>query len=422
MNGIAPNTVLDKCRSCGGGPYTVVHDFGMTPIADRLIDPTKETDDLLAPLSLGLCPDCGLAQIRETVDPRYLFHKDYPYYSSVSKALTAHFHKSADVLIEKLGLGAQSLVLEAASNDGYMLRRFKASGIPVLGVDPSDGPVHTARKHGIETIHAFFGLNQARELTASGKRADLFLANNVLAHVADINDFVAGVAEILTEKGVAVIEFPYLLDLVDHCAFDTIYHQHLLYLSLSSVSPILERHGLHLNDVERLRVHGGSVRVTVGRQGSKTARLSAMLALEDERRVTSPEFFTPLLNRMHELKQAFGLMLEDYRARGAKLVGYGAAAKATTLLHHFGVSRSDLAFIADKSPWKQGLEMPGTRIPIVAPNALHSSNADALIILAWNFANEIMAENTEFSARGGKFIVPIPELIVTRGEYMRAAL
>jgi SAM-dependent methyltransferase len=422
MTGVAPHKVLENCRSCDGGPFHVVHDFGMVPIADRLIDPEKEVDDLHAPLSLGLCPECGLAQIRETVEPRYLFHEDYPYYSSISKALTAHFQKSADALIEKLGLGPKNLVVEAASNDGYLLRHFRDAGIPALGIDPADGPVRTALMHGIETIHGFFGLDQARSLAASGKRADLFLANNVLAHVADTNDFVAGIAEVLSEDGVAVIEFPYLLDLVNHCAFDTIYHQHLLYLSLTAVAPIFERHGLYLNDVERLTIHGGSVRITVGRQIARTARLSALLALEAELRVTELVFFAPLLERMQDLRREFGLLLEGYRARGIKLVGYGAAAKATTLLHHLGLSRSDLSFIADKSPWKQGLEMPGTRIPIVAPEALYSTNAGAIVILAWNFANEIMAENADFAARNGEFVVPIPDLVITRGEYIRAAL
>lgn len=422
MTGLAPHRVTDRCRSCDGGPLRMVYGFGPTPIADRLIDPAGETEDLRAPLTLALCPDCGLAQIRETVAPEYLFRDDYPYYSSVSRALTAHFHQSADALIAQLPLGASSLVVEAASNDGYMLRRFREAGIPVLGIDPSGGPVRAARGHGVETIHGFFDHALARALAASGKRADLFLANNVLAHVADVNDFVAGIAEILTDTGTAVIEFPYLPDLVDHCAFDTIYHQHLLYLSLTAAGPMFERHGLYLNDVERLAVHGGSVRIAVGREAGKSARLEALLALEARRRVTEPAFFAPLLDRMEALRQGMRELLSDYRARGMKLAGYGAAAKATTLLHHFGITRSDLAFIVDRSPWKQGLEMPGTRIPIVAPEALRAADPDAIIILAWNFANEIMAENSGYAAAGGEFVVPIPDLVVTRGEHMRAAL
>ena len=422
MTGIAPHKALGCCRGCDSEALHVLHEFGVAPIADRLLDPAGTTEDLSAPLTLVLCTDCGLTQIRETVEPRYLFHEDYPYYSSVSKALMAHFHASADTLVETLELGEDSLVVEAASNDGYMLRRFKDAGIPVLGIDPSDGPVKAAQRRGIDTIHGFFNLDRACARASEGKKADLFLANNVLAHVADTHDFVAGIAEILAEDGVAVIEFPYLTDLVDHCAFDTIYHQHLLYLSLTATAPLFERHGLFLNDAERLKVHGGSVRITVSRTARTTPRLEALLADEARRRVKEPVFYTPLLERMEELRHDFRVMLDAYRSRGQKIVGYGAAAKATTLLHHFGVTQDDLMFICDKSPWKQGLEMPGTRIPIVAPDALNGSEASAVVILAWNFANEIMAENADFASQGGEFVVPVPDFVITRGEYMRAAL
>jgi hypothetical protein len=244
----------------------------------------------------------------------------------------------------------------------------------------------------------------------------------VLAHVADTNDFVAGVDTVLSDKGVAVFEFPYLIDLVDHCAFDTIYHQHLLYLCLTTAQPIFERHGLFLNDVERIAVHGGSLRVTVGRSPNRSTAVDQLMALENRRNVRDPVFFTPLLERMMTLRTAFRALLDDYQSQGVMMAGYGAAAKAVTLLHHCGIGRSELSFIADKNEWKHGLEMPGSRIPIVHPDALDGSGVGALIILAWNFANEIMAENTNFAAGGGSFVVPVPDLTVTQGEQVRAAL
>ncbi|SFR38887.1 Methyltransferase domain-containing protein [Yoonia tamlensis] len=422
MTPIAPHVSLDCCRSCAAAPLHVLHRFGATPIADRLVDPNDAGKDMRAPLTFVLCPDCGLAQIQETVEPRILFHEEYPYYSSVSNALSQYFRQSAETLIAKLDLDGSSRVMEAASNDGYLLRCFKEAGIPVLGIDPSDGPVDVARSKGIETIHGFFTAARAREIAADGPPADLFLANNVLAHVADPNDFVAGIAEVLSEDGIAVLEFAYLLDLVDNCAFDTIYHQHLLYLSLTAVQPIFERNGLYLNDAERTAVHGGSMRITVGRTQSRTPELERLLAVEKARNVGDPAFFAPLLARMAELKSAFRAMLDDYRARGVQLAGFGAAAKATTLLHHFDVKRSDIVYIADKSTWKQGLAMPGTRIPIVAPDEIDETRIGALVIFAWNFANEIMTENASFADNERAFIVPIPDLIVTRGAHMRAAL
>ncbi len=406
----APLTIATACRSCGSADLSEILPFGDTPIADRLVAADDPAPEFVAPLTLLHCNGCGLCQIRETVAPRVLFGPDYPYYSSVSPALMKHFAESARDIIARRGLGAGDLVVEAASNDGYMLRLFHEAGVPVLGVDPADGPVRVARQKGIETVHDFFGADLARGLAAEGRRASVFLANNVLAHVADVNDFVEGIAALLAEDGLAVIEAPYLLDLVDTGAFDTIYHQHLLYLSLTALVPLFARHGLHLNDVERTWVHGGSLRLFVSRAPGQSERLVTCLAEEDARKVRTPAFYRPFVERIAAMRAETRAVLARLRGEGVRVAGYGAAAKATTLLHYFGLGRDDLDFIVDKSPWKQGLAMPVTRVPILPPAALAERRPGAVLLLAWNFAEEIISENGAYLEAGGRFITPVPRV------------
>ncbi len=380
------------------------------PIADRLVAPDDKAEEYVAPLTLIHCNGCALCQIRETVAPRVLFGPDYPYYSSVSQALLKHFGDSARAIIARRGLGPDDLVVEAASNDGYMLRVFHEAGIPVLGIDPADGPVGVARKHGIETVHDFFTAALAQRIAAEGRKASVFLANNVLAHVEDVNDFVSGVATLLADDGMAVIEAPYLIDLVDTGAFDTIYHQHLLYLSLTALVPLFARHGLHLNDVERTWVHGGSLRLFITREPGQSERLVSLLAAEEERKVRTAAFYRPFIERIARMRDETRAAISRLKQAGARVAGYGAAAKATTLLHYFGLDRDDLDFIVDKSPWKQGLAMPVTRIPILPPAALATERPEAVLLLAWNFADEIISENAAYLEAGGRFIVPVPRL------------
>ncbi len=406
-----PMTEVAACRSCGSSDLVELAAFGEAPIADRLVRPGATEAEYSAPLTLLHCNGCALCQIRETIAPRILFGPDYPYFSSVSPALMKHFQSSARAIIERLGLGPGDLVMEAASNDGYALETFHLAGIPVLGVDPADGPVAVARKRGIETVHDFFTADLARSLAArDSRRARVFLANNVLAHVADVNDFVAGIEALLAPDGLVVIEFPYLLDLVDSGAFDTIYHQHLLYLSLTAVLPLFERHGLHVNDVERTWVHGGSVRIFISRERGLTERMAAHLAEEARRKVGSAAFFADFLAKIERLRAETRTRLAALKSAGKTVAGYGAAAKATTLLHVFGIGRDDLDFIVDKSPWKKDLLMPVTNIPIVSPDHLASRTPDAILLLAWNFANEIIGENRAYLEAGGRFLVPVPEV------------
>lgn len=424
MTIVAPTDLVQimRCRSCGSEDLEDLVAFGDTPIADRLVHPENTTPEITAPLTLAFCRNCTLCQIRETLAPRLLFPQDYPYYSSVSPALVQHFRSSADNLIERYCLGPGNLVVEAASNDGYMLSTFHECGIDVLGIDPADGPVGLARKKGIETLHDFFTSTLARDLVAKGRRADLFLANNVLAHVADTNDFVAGIAALLTDEGHAVIEVPYLIDLIDHLAFDTIYHQHLLYLSLTALAPLFERHGIYLNDAERLKVHGGSLRLFVSRRPGHSPGLEKMMAQEQTRGIGSSKFYAGFLARMTRLRTEARAALAAARAAGQRVAGYGAAAKGTTLLHFFGLTSADLDFIVDRSPFKQGLQMPGTKIPIVAPSHLSRQTADVVLVLAWNFANEIIKENRAFTEAGGQFLIPVPEVRLVSDEMIGVSM
>ncbi len=417
----APSTTVAACRSCGGG-LDVLHRFGETPIADRIVRPDDDAPEFRAPLSLALCEGCGLAQIEETVAPAALFGGDYPYYSSVSPALKRHFTASAEAIIEARGLGPDALVIEAASNDGYMLEAFLAAGVPVLGVDPASGPAAVAIEKGVPTIVDFFGQALASRLVAEGRRADVFLANNVLAHVADLNGFVAGIATVLKPDGVAVVECPYLVDLVDHGEFDTIYHQHLCYFSVQALAPLFERHGLALNDVERTKVHGGSLRLFVGRTPGLSDRARRLMQEEAKRGVGERRGFETFVRNIETSGIEMRRLLDGFKAEGLKLAGYGAAAKATTLLHVLGLDRSDLPYIADRNPNKQGRLMPGVRIPIVPPEELEARQPDVIVILAWNFANEIMRDMASHTARGGRFVVPVPQPAVVGREPLELAL
>ncbi len=400
------------CRSCGAAGLVPVLSLGETPLADGLL--TREQLDepeLLAPLELAFCPQCTLAQITETVDPEILFCRDYPYYSSVSAQLMAHFAESAKRLITRRHLGPDSMVVEAASNDGYMLKTFVDAGIPVLGVDPASGPASVATERGIPTLNVFFDLELARELRDGlGMRADVFLANNVLAHVPDLNGFVAGIRMLLKPDGVAVIEVPYVGDLVERCEFDTIYHQHLCYFSVRALDELFSRHGLYLNDVERLHIHGGSLRLYVERHDDRRGRVDALIAQEHARSMDRPSFYANFSDRATVIRDELAGLLRTLRARGQRIAAYGAAAKATTLCSYVGIGRDLVEYVVDRNSHKEGRYMGGNHLPIVAPRRLHEDPPDYLLLLAWNFADEIMQQESAFRAGGGRFIIPIPEV------------
>ncbi|MDE2050673.1 MAG: class I SAM-dependent methyltransferase [Gammaproteobacteria bacterium] len=411
MTGSAGTT---RCRSCGGQDLAVFLSLGDMPLSDGLLAPGDlERQEPRYPLDVAFCPDCALVQILETVPPEELFGADYPYFSSFTDALLKHSAANVEARVAERHLDGDSLVVELASNDGYLLQYYRTRGIPVLGIDPAPGPVAAARARGVETLQAFFGRDLAMRLAADGRRADVIHANNVLAHVADTNGFVAGIATLLEEDGVAVIEVPYVKELIEHGEFDTIYHEHLCYFSVTALARLFERHGLALNRVEPLAIHGGSLRLFVGRQAAR-AESSVAQYLDNERQAGMDrlEYYAGFSAKVGRIRSELAALLARLKRQGARIAGYGAAAKGTILLNFAGVGREMLEFVVDRNVHKQGRYIPGVRLPIVPPARILEEQPDYVLILPWNFKEEIMEQQAEFRRRGGRFIVPVPEPVI----------
>lgn len=410
----------NKCRLCGSDHCETVVDLGLSPVSNHLID--SETAQRQAqtnyPLHMVVCTACWLVQLAQ-IDPVDHFHADYAYFSSYSSSWLQHAERYSKKVIALLALDEHSLVVELASNDGYLLQYFKKAGVATLGIEPSANVAEHARTtHGIETIVTFFGKECARQLAAQNRRADLIVANNVLAHVPDIDDFVAGVPTLLKADGAVTFEFPHLLQLLRHCQFDTIYHEHFSYLSLGVVEQVLTRHGLVVTGLEELPTHGGSLRVYAGHTGRSFADEALQRTLEKVRQdeqdagLQTRDAYTSFQDEVIRRKTDLLSFLIKARRNKKSVLGYGAPAKASTLLNYCGVGPELLAYTVDLSMRKQGSCIPGVNIPIHAPERLLAERPDYVLILPWNLREEIAQSMRQVRDWGGRFVTAIPEIEV----------
>lgn len=406
-----------KCRHCATELHDVFVDLGSAPPSNAFLRREDlDRPELYFPLKVYTCGTCHLVQVDEVQRHDALFSNDYVYFSSYSPSWLAHAARYVDEAVQRLQLGRDSLVLEVASNDGYLLQYVRERGVPCVGIEPTASTAKAARARGIESIERFFGESFAREFVAQRRRADLVLGNNVLAHVPDINDFVAGLREVLAPQGTVTVEFPHLLQLVQQSQFDTVYHEHFSYLAFHTVQRIFASQGLAVWDVQELPTHGGSLRVWA-QHASHTrpvgARVAAMLDQERRAGMLEPAYYRGLQPRAERIKDELLAFLIEHKRAGRTVAGYGAAAKGNTLLNYAGVRPDLLPFVVDASPHKQGRFLPGSRIPVVDESHLRRSRPDVVLILPWNLRTEITAQLDYVREWGGRFATAVPTLELT---------
>jgi len=403
------------CRFCKAPLSTSMADLGSTPLSNSYL---KESDlermEPTYPLHARVCGECFLVQLEAFESPQHIF-SDYLYFSSYSDSWLAHAKAYADKTSKRFGLGGAHRVIEIASNDGYLLRWFKDLGVKVLGIEPAANVAKVAEENGIPSRVLFFGKETARLLADAGETADLMAANNVLAHVPDLNDFIGGFPIVLNPEGVLTFEFPHLLQLMIHRQFDTIYHEHFSYLSLLTVARMVEAHGLRVFDVEELPTHGGSLRVYVCHKQAAHAEspaVGALIAREKEFGLADLKRYAAFQEEVKAVKRDLLEFLIRAKREGKSVAGYGAPAKGNTLMNYCGIRQDFIDFTVDRSPHKQNTWLPGTRIPVSAPDRIREEKPDYLLILPWNLKDEVMKQMADIRAWGGKFVVPIPTVQV----------
>ena len=401
---------IRQCRSCGGLLNHVFADLGSTPLANHNLDPGETQTERSFPLIARICSDCLLVQVDDSVPPSEIF-SDYDYFSSYSTQWVEHAGRYAAAMMTRFGLKIGSRVVEIASNDGYLLQHFKAKGIEVCGVDPAANVAKAALAKGIPTEVAFFGATTAHEMAARGLSADLMAANNVLAHVPAINDFVAGFAILLKPEGVATFEFPHIMRQIEHMQFDTIYHEHFSYLSLFAVEKILSTVKLRVFDVEELPTHGGSLRLFVCHAGAPHADspgVAELRAAEHAHRLDRIDGYVGFAGRIEAVKRSFLEFLQTAKRDAKRVAAYGAAAKGNTFLNFCGVKHPDIFVVYDRSAAKQGKLTPGSHIPIRSPEVIETDRPDLVVILPWNLADEVRTSMRIVESWGGRFVVAVP--------------
>lgn len=408
----------NQCRFCSKSLQHTFAALGISPIAnDYLNQEQLNRAEKLYPLHTYVCENCLLVQLEEFESPNHIFGDgDYAYFSSYSDSWLQHAKAYTEMMVKKFGFNQNHQVIEIASNDGYLLQYFQKQGIPVLGIEPAANTAKVAEEKGIPTIVKFFGVKTAKEMVATGQQADLLLGNNVLAHVPDLNDFVAGMKLVLKPNGILTMEFPHLLQLIEQNQFDTIYHEHFSYFSFLTVEKIFAAHGLTLFDVEEIPTHGGSIRIYGKHDNSAdpiiSDRLTQLKAKEIQAGLNQLETYLTFGEKVKQTKRQLLSFLIDVKTQGKAIAGYGAPAKGNTLLNYCGIRTDFIDYTVDRSPHKQGLFLPGTHIPILDPDKIRETKPDYLLILPWNIKEEIMAQMAFIREWGGKFIVPIPEVQV----------
>ncbi|MFQ3665456.1 MAG: class I SAM-dependent methyltransferase [Sphingomonadaceae bacterium] len=405
------------CLGCGAPLTRTWIDLGMSPLSNAFLRPEQALlPEPTYPLHARVCDACLLVQVESVVPPDAIFHADYAYFSSFSESWLDHCRLYVEAMSERFGLDKESKVIEVASNDGYMLQYFVGRGIPVLGIEPSSNTAAVAIDRGVPTEVQFFGLETALALVGRGEQADLLAAKNVLAHVPDLNDFVAGVATVLKPEGVFTVEFPHLLRTIEGIQFDTIYHEHFTYLSLLAIERIFDRHGLRVFDVEEIATHGGSLRVFVCHKRAAhlpTPKVDAVRHAEIAASLHRPEGYAGFADRARRVRDGLLAFLRLAKQQGRRVAGYGAAAKGNTLLNFAGVTPDLLPFVVDRNPAKQGRLCPGSRIPVLPPEALLEERPDFVLILPWNIRSEVEAQMSAIRAWGGRFVIAVPEIRIS---------